>query len=66
MSKIALELLQATGLLKPDGSIVNVSQIPQEELSGILSYYHTRRRELADNELNSLAKSNGIMHLTQS
>jgi hypothetical protein len=55
MSKQTLDLLRAVSLLNKDGSAVDLSKRPDDELLRILNYYYEKRAESADALISSLA-----------
>lgn len=55
MSKRAVQLLKAIGLLDSQGAVADVDRMPEQELRDILAYYVRSRREGADTEVTSLA-----------
>lgn len=55
MSVRSLELLKLLELLKPNGEVADLDDIPNEELYKKIDYYVEKRRESLESELDSLA-----------
>lgn len=66
MSVPALELLQTVGLLDAHDRVIDVDHFSPSELAKLIAYYAEHRLTQVDNELASIAPSDGLSSLVSS